>query len=108
MLRNPRRAEGLTQEDLAESAGLSARSIRDLERGRRERPQRRTVELLVSALGLTEADAAALLAAGRSGRQGAPVADHSVAGSGLLDRRGQLAQCSPTVTRASRCLPGSR
>ncbi|MEU2335484.1 AAA family ATPase [Streptomyces sp. NPDC013172] len=92
MLRNLRRAAGLTQEDLAERAGLAARSIRDLERGRRERPQRRTVELLVSALELTEADAAALLAAGRSGRQGGPAADHGVVGSGgLLDRHGQLA-----------------
>ncbi|MFD5543533.1 AAA family ATPase, partial [Streptomyces sp. NPDC127079] len=91
MLRNVRRAAGLTQEDLAERAGLAARSIRDLERGRRERPQRRTVELLVSALELTEADAAALLAAARSRRQGGPAADHSVAGSGLLDRHGQLA-----------------
>ncbi|MEV7386836.1 AAA family ATPase [Streptomyces sp. NPDC091215] len=91
MLRELRRTAGLTQEGLAEAAGLSARSIRDLERGRRERPQRRTVELLVSALALAEADAAALLAVGRSGRQGGPEADGGVTGSGLLDRRSQLA-----------------
>ncbi|MER5730753.1 AAA family ATPase [Streptomyces sp. NPDC002138] len=89
-----RRAAGLTQEELAEAAGLAARSIRDLERGRRERPQRRTVEMLVSALGLAAADAAALLAAGRSGlpgRPGSPLADDGVMGPGLLDRRSQLA-----------------
>ncbi|MFJ9708877.1 AAA family ATPase [Streptomyces sp. NPDC101234] len=91
MLRELRRTAGLTQEGLAEAAGLSARSIRDLERGRRERPQRRTVELLVSALALAEADAAALLAVGRSGRQGGPEADDGVTGPGLLDRRSQLA-----------------
>ncbi|WP_195911177.1 ATP-binding protein [Streptomyces kaniharaensis] len=89
-LRELRRAAGLTQEELAEAAGLAARSIRDLERGRRERPQRRTLEMLVSALGLAEADAAALLAA-RSGRRGGPPADEGATGSGLLDRRGQLA-----------------
>ncbi|MFE2061356.1 ATP-binding protein [Streptomyces sp. NPDC059467] len=91
MLRELRRTAGLTQEALAEAAGLSARSIRDLERGHRERPQRRTVELLVSALGLADTDAAALLAAGRSGRQGVPPADDAATGPGLLDRRSQLA-----------------
>ena len=91
MLRDLRRNAGLTQEGLAEAAGLAARSIRDLERGRRQRPQRRTVELLVSALGLADADAAALLAAGRSGRHEGPLADDGMPGSGLLDRRSQLA-----------------
>lgn len=68
-----RRAAGLTQEELAEAAGMAARSIRDLERGRRARPQRRTAQLLVSALGLGEADAAALLAAAApAGRRSLP------------------------------------
>ncbi|MDX2546774.1 AAA family ATPase [Streptomyces sp. WI04-05B] len=87
-----RQAAELTQEELAEAAGLAARSIRDLERGRRARPQRRTVQMLVSALGLSDAEAAALLAAGRSGpgqRMSPPVDDGAV-GSGLLDRQGQL------------------
>ncbi|MDX3458685.1 AAA family ATPase [Streptomyces sp. ME02-8801-2C] len=93
-----RRTAELTQEELAEAAGLTARSIRDLERGRRARPQRRTVQMLVSALGLGGADAAALFAAGRSGRrprQAPPAGDGADDGameSGqLLDRRGQLA-----------------
>ncbi|WP_157876586.1 AAA family ATPase [Streptomyces graminilatus] len=86
-----RRAAELTQEELAEASGLAARSIRDLERGRRARPQRRTVQMLVSALGLGGADAAALLAAGRSGRQvSPPVDDDGAVGSGLLGRQGQL------------------
>ncbi|MBK3564213.1 AAA family ATPase [Streptomyces sp. MBT62] len=90
-LRDLRRASGLTQEELAEAAGLTARSIRDLERGRRQRPRRRTVELLVTALRLTDADADALLAADRSGRPGGPPADDGATESGLLDRRRQLA-----------------
>ncbi|HEY8981453.1 MAG TPA: AAA family ATPase [Streptomyces sp.] len=84
-----RRAAGLTQEELAEAAGMAARSIRDLERGRRERPQRRTAQLLVSALGLGEADAAALLAAGRPGSRPMSAGDGS-APSGLLGRQDQL------------------
>ncbi|WP_327064475.1 helix-turn-helix transcriptional regulator [Kitasatospora sp. NBC_01302] len=91
MLRELRRTAGLTQEELAEAAGLAARSIRDLERGWRERPQRRTVQLLVAALGLADAEAAALLAAGRSGRRVEPPADGGAPGSGLLDRHSQLA-----------------
>ncbi|BBC31173.1 uncharacterized protein SGFS_024670 [Streptomyces graminofaciens] len=85
-----RKAAELTQEELAEASGLAARSIRDLERGRRARPQRRTVQMLVSALGLGDADAAALLAAGRSGRQVSPPVDDGAVGSGLLGRQGQL------------------
>ncbi|GGS25272.1 hypothetical protein GCM10010269_74960 [Streptomyces humidus] len=85
-----RRAADLTQEELAEATGLAARSIRDLERGRRARPQRRTVQMLVSALGLGDADAAALFAAGRSGRQVSPPVDDGGVEPGLVDRQDQL------------------
>ncbi|WP_442911035.1 AAA family ATPase [Kitasatospora sp. NBC_01266] len=87
MLLECRRVAGLTQEELAEAAGLSARSVRDLEQGRRGRPQRRTVEQLVSALGLVGTGAAELLAAGRPGRP----ADRGREGAVLLDRTEQLA-----------------
>ncbi len=43
----------LTQEELAERANLSARSISDLERGIKQRPHRSTVDLIVAALDLT-------------------------------------------------------
>ncbi|KUO09389.1 hypothetical protein AQJ58_25700 [Streptomyces sp. DSM 15324] len=69
---------------------MAARSIRDLERGRRARPQRRTVQMLVSALGLNDAEAAALHAAGRGGQQVSPPVDDDAAESGLLDRQDQL------------------
>lgn len=59
LLRRARRAAGLTQEQLAEQAGLSARAVSDLERG--DRPARRsTLELLIPALGLGTHDRAAL------------------------------------------------
>ncbi|MFC6017030.1 helix-turn-helix domain-containing protein [Plantactinospora solaniradicis] len=52
LLRTLRRAGGLTQEDLAERSGSSVRSIREMERGRVQYPQRRTAALLADALGL--------------------------------------------------------
>src|SRR6187549_3180245 len=50
---------GLTQEDLAERAGLSPRSIRSIENGRTTRARASTVRLLATAFDLdgTERDA---------------------------------------------------
>jgi tetratricopeptide (TPR) repeat protein/transcriptional regulator with XRE-family HTH domain len=55
-LRRRRFAAGLTQEELAERAGLSVRAIRDLERGTTSRPYRNSIGKLADALGLSEAD----------------------------------------------------
>ncbi|HZS86511.1 MAG TPA: AAA family ATPase [Chloroflexota bacterium] len=52
LLRRYRMAGGLTQEELAERAGLSARGISDLERGVKVRPRKDTIALLAAALGL--------------------------------------------------------
>ncbi|MGI8854917.1 MAG: ATP-binding protein [Thermomicrobiales bacterium] len=52
LLRRFRLAAELTQETLAERAGISARAISDLERGVKKRPQRETVRLLADALAL--------------------------------------------------------
>ena len=62
LLRAHRARAGLTQEQLAERAGLSARGLSDLERGLKARPQFETVRLLAGALGLDEAERAELLA----------------------------------------------
>src|SRR3712207_5779243 len=62
-LRRVREAAGLTQEDLAARAGLSAKGISDLERGARRRPHPHTVRALADALELSEEDRASLLAA---------------------------------------------
>ncbi|WP_410632448.1 tetratricopeptide repeat protein [Amycolatopsis sp. cmx-4-83] len=51
-LRRLRRAAGLTQETLAEAAGLSAQAVGALERGERRFPHRETLDRLADALDL--------------------------------------------------------
>jgi predicted ATPase/DNA-binding CsgD family transcriptional regulator/transcriptional regulator with XRE-family HTH domain len=62
LLQQYRAAAGLSQEELAERAGLSKRGISDLERGQRRSPHPATVRRLADALGLEGADRARLLA----------------------------------------------
>jgi DNA-binding XRE family transcriptional regulator len=63
LLKRYRLAAGLSQERLAERAGLSERAVSDLERGLRRAPQRATLQLLALALGLCPQDQPALEAA---------------------------------------------
>jgi predicted ATPase/transcriptional regulator with XRE-family HTH domain len=63
LLRRFRMARGWTQEELAERAGISPRSIINCESGATQRPQRETVRLLSDALELVPADRALLAAA---------------------------------------------
>jgi len=63
-----RTVAGLTQEELAERARLSARAISDLERGAKTRPHVSTVRQLADALQLSNEDKSALQLAAR-GRQ---------------------------------------
>jgi tetratricopeptide (TPR) repeat protein/transcriptional regulator with XRE-family HTH domain len=63
LLRRYRRAAGLTQEQLAEHAALSLRSISDLERGVPHVPRKETVALLAEALALAPPDSRAFTAA---------------------------------------------
>ncbi|MDF2760123.1 MAG: transcriptional regulator, family, partial [Thermomicrobiales bacterium] len=65
LLRRLRSAAGLSQEALAERAGLSRNGISDLERGARQVPRLETVRMLADALALADADRQALLAAAR-------------------------------------------
>ena len=60
----------MTQEELAERSGLSARAISNLERGVNRLPRRDTFRLLRGALDLSEQDRAALEAAARGVRGG--------------------------------------
>ena len=62
LLRHHRRAAGLTQEDLAERAGLSPRTVSDLERGLKSTPQAATLEMLMGALELSDEDRRGLTA----------------------------------------------
>jgi hypothetical protein len=68
---------GLSQEELAERAGLSQRGISDLERGRRRLPHPATVRRLAEALGVTQGERASLLGAARIQMRG--VASNQVA-----------------------------
>src|SRR6516165_3150039 len=68
MLRWHRLAAGLTQEELAEEAGLSVRGLSDLERGARRAPRRETLQLLCEALPLSEAERVRLEAAAHQRR----------------------------------------
>lgn len=60
VLRGFRRTAGLTQEALADQAGVSVEAVRTLEGGRRRYPRPSTVEALASALGLSESETAEL------------------------------------------------
>jgi tetratricopeptide (TPR) repeat protein/transcriptional regulator with XRE-family HTH domain len=65
VLRELRSRAGLTQEELADAAGLSARALSDLERGVAATPRRETARLLGDALGLVGAERERFEAAAR-------------------------------------------
>jgi len=68
LLRALRIKAGLTQQELADRAGIGVRTVRELERARVARPQRGTVGLLADAFGLTGVTRHGFVAAGRSVR----------------------------------------
>src|SRR4051794_25539033 len=74
LLRRYRRAVGLTQEQLAARSALSTRGVQALEIGQRQMPHRNTLQSLVEALSLTDAERTALEIAARkpSSAVGAP------------------------------------
>ena len=65
LLKRQRLAAGLTQEALAERAGLSPRAVSDLERDPARTPRLGTVTLLADALGADQEQRDELLAAAR-------------------------------------------
>ena len=66
-LRTLRERAGLTQEGLAERAGLSAQAVAALESGRRRRPYLATLQALADALGLEAEGRNALIGTARGG-----------------------------------------
>ena len=62
LLRAHREAAGLTQEELAERSGLTAKGISALERGERRRPYPQTVRSLAEALALSDDERRRLIA----------------------------------------------
>jgi predicted ATPase/DNA-binding XRE family transcriptional regulator len=73
LLRRCRASAGLTQEELAESTGLTTQAISLLERGERRRPQRYTVLKLSEALGLEGESLAEFEAAARPSARSRPI-----------------------------------
>jgi transcriptional regulator with XRE-family HTH domain len=65
LLRRLRGEAKLTQEELAETAGLSWRAVSDLERGIHRTARKDTALLLAGALGMTEPAAVLFMAAAR-------------------------------------------
>jgi transcriptional regulator with XRE-family HTH domain len=100
LLKRYRTAATLTQEELAERAGLSARGVQDLERGLRCSPHPDTARRLAEALGLADAERAVLL--GLVDRLGSPSGGVAVASTpnaalplpltSLVGRRAELAE----------------
>ena len=73
-LRRLREGAGLTQEELAAKAGLTAKAVSALERGERKRPYPHTVRSLADALGLSEGDRLSLLASVQKRGEPSPAA----------------------------------
>ena len=73
MLRQLRAEAGLTQEELAEAAGLSPRSVSDLERGIHATAHKDTAALLAGALGIAEPTRGLFVAAARGRASAADV-----------------------------------
>jgi tetratricopeptide (TPR) repeat protein/transcriptional regulator with XRE-family HTH domain len=82
-LRGLRREAGLTQEEAAERAGLSARTVSNLELGRSRRPYPRSVRLLAGALGVPEPVTEEMIARQRGGSGHPPVSSGLGEGSVL-------------------------
>jgi tetratricopeptide (TPR) repeat protein/transcriptional regulator with XRE-family HTH domain len=112
LLRRLRVEADLTQEELAHVAGLSPRSVSDLERGVNRTARRDTTRLLADALRLTGARRALFEAAARGrasatharhGGDGAPAATRTLPRdiASFTGRSAQLAQLMAAVTDAA-------
>lgn len=99
LLRRYRVAAGLTQEELAERAGLSRRAIGALETGARRAPHKETVSLLAKALNLTSAEQALLESAARQRRPSTDTQANPAIG---------LASDRPNVRQPAQTLVGRR
>ena len=95
LLRQLRTEARLTQEELAEAAGVSPRSVSDLERGINRTARKDTAQLLAEALDLAGEERAAFVAAARgrapaaealAARNGTAAADGSAAAAQTLPR----------------------
>src|SRR5215467_14246977 len=103
LVRRYRRARGWTQDELAEHAGISSRTVSDIERGLSRFPHRDTVDLLAGAFSLSERDNALFLAAASEG----PESTHETPskstlptpGTSLIGRDDEIARCVRILTQ---------
>jgi transcriptional regulator with XRE-family HTH domain len=105
LLRQLRAAARLTQEELAEAATVSPRSISDLERGINRTARKATAQLLAEALRLSEPVHGLFIAVARGK---APAADAFAALQGLAAEitTGRQRTCSATQVQSRRCRSG--
>ena len=114
LLRQLRAELGLTQEELASAAGISPRTISDLERGINQTPRRATAELLADALRLTGPERGQFMAAARRRPVTTPAAVLAAAGTGHrrpdvvnADAGAARRRRAPRTTRTPRTSCGS-
>ena len=101
LLKRQRLAAGLTQEALAERAGLSAKAVSDLERDPGRSPRLATVTLLADALGAGPEQRAELLAAARPAHPAGPDGKAgAAAGVRGTARRAMPRPLTPLIGRA--------
>ncbi|MFE9644300.1 helix-turn-helix domain-containing protein [Streptomyces sp. NPDC006365] len=91
-LRDRRVHLGLSQAQLAETAGVSTRGIREIERGRAASPCSLSLLRLIAALGLEAGAEPGAARRGRSPRRGARSADAAGGGGDRGRRGGQAAR----------------
>ncbi|HEY3508027.1 MULTISPECIES: ATP-binding protein [Kribbella] len=101
LLRRHRREAGLSQEGLAELAGLSVDAIAALERGRRRAPRAQTLRLLVDALRLGDQDRLLFAAAAHQDADTArmPLRPPPVPTSELIGRNTELTATTRLLTK---------
>ncbi|WP_210479575.1 helix-turn-helix domain-containing protein [Naasia sp. SYSU D00948] len=105
-LRSLRQSRGLTQEELAERAGMTANGVSALERGTRTRPYPHTLRSLADALGLDEAERRSFVAAAREDGEQPARAEPAAPGRSrlpipptpLVGRDGELDQLTALLT----------
>jgi predicted ATPase/transcriptional regulator with XRE-family HTH domain len=100
LLRQLRADAGLTQEELAEAAGLSPRSISDLERGINLTARKDTARLLAEALSLAGQQRVVFEAAARGGTAGAFAGNLPVQPSSFVGRADELAELATAMQRS--------